>query len=53
MLDHARFILSADVKPNAGSAAAEARLHQAEGELAASARDDLKAKAHEFELRRE
>ncbi len=53
VLDHARFILSADVKPNAGSAAAEARLHQAEGELAASARDDLKAKAHEFELRRE
>jgi lysophospholipase L1-like esterase len=52
-LDRARFILSADVKPNAGSAAAEARLSQAEDELAASARSDAKAKRHEFELRRE
>jgi lysophospholipase L1-like esterase len=53
VLDHARFILSADVKPNAGSAAAEARLSQAEDELAASAHADTQAKAHAFELRRE
>ena len=52
-LDRAGFILSADVKPNAGSAAAEARLTQAEDELANSARGDAAAKAHVFELRRE
>ncbi len=53
VLDRARFILGADVKPNAGSAAAEARLSQAADELAATARSDAQAKAHAFELRRE
>jgi len=52
-LDRARFILSADVKPNPGSAAAEARLQAAEEEMAASAHDDSKSKSHQFELRRE
>ena len=52
-LDRAGFILNADVKPGAGSAAAEARLAQAEDELAGSARADAQPKAHSFELRRE
>jgi len=50
-LDRARFILSADVKPNAGSVAAEARLTQAGDELADSARGDAATKARAFELR--
>jgi lysophospholipase L1-like esterase len=53
VLDHARFILSADVKENANSSLAEARLRQAEDELAASARADGKPKAHQFALRRQ
>jgi lysophospholipase L1-like esterase len=52
-LDRARFILSADVKPNPDSAAAEERLRQAANELAASVRKDGKPHAHEFELRKQ
>lgn len=52
-LDRAGFILNADVKPGADSAAAAARLAQAEDELAGSARADAQPKAHSFELRRE
>jgi lysophospholipase L1-like esterase len=52
-LDRARFILSADVKPNPDSAAAEGRLRQAADELAVSVRGDLKPRAHEFELRKQ
>jgi lysophospholipase L1-like esterase len=53
VLDHARFILSADVKENANSSAAEAGLGRGEDELAVSARADGKPKVHQFELRRE
>ncbi|MGB6686210.1 MAG: SGNH/GDSL hydrolase family protein [Terracidiphilus sp.] len=53
VLDHARFILSADVKENANSGVAEARLRQAEDELAETVRVDAKPKAHRFELRRQ
>ena len=51
-LDRASFILLADVKENAASAAAEARLRQAGDELSARARADGVPKAHDFELRR-
>ena len=51
-LDRASFILLADVKENAASAAAEARLRQAADELSARARADGVPKAHDFELRR-
>ena len=51
-LDHARFILSADVKPSPNSSIAEERISEAEGEIAASIRKDLAPKPHEFELRR-
>jgi lysophospholipase L1-like esterase len=52
VLDHARFILSADVKPDPGSNTAEEQLSQAEGEMAATIRKDLDLKPHQFELRR-
>lgn len=51
-LDQARFILSANLKQNAESSAAEVRLGQAEDELAVSIRKDLSPKPHHFELRR-
>lgn len=51
-LDQARFILSANLKQNAESSAAEGRLGQAEDEIAASIRKDLSPAPHHFELRR-
>jgi hypothetical protein len=51
-LDLARFILGADVKQSAGSAAAEATLLGAQDQLAATIRKDLDPKPHHFELRR-
>jgi lysophospholipase L1-like esterase len=51
-LDQARFILSADVKDAPTSAVAETRLRQAGDELAATIREDLKPKPHQYELRR-
>ncbi len=51
-LDRARFILSTDVKPNSSSQVAEDALRQAGGQLAASLRNDLDPKPHEFELRK-
>ncbi len=52
-LDQARFILSAEVKPSPTSAIAEARLRQAQDELAAAMRKDLDMKPHRFELLRQ
>ncbi len=51
-LDHARFILTADVKQSSTSGVAESTLRQASDELAASIRKDLDPKPHEFELRK-
>lgn len=51
-LDHARFILSADVKQGPTSVAAEDTLGQASEGLATSIRKDLVPKPHMFELRR-
>ena len=51
-LDRARFILSADVKPDTASPMAENALQRASDELAASIRNGLDPKPHDFELRR-
>jgi lysophospholipase L1-like esterase len=53
MLDQARFILSAEVKPTPTSAIAEATLRQAQDEMDATVRKDLELKPHRFELRRQ
>ena len=52
-LDQARFILSAEVKPNASSSVAEDRLRAAGDELAATIRTKLTPAAHSYELRRQ
>ena len=52
-LDQARFILSADLKEDAASAAAEDKLRQAQDQLDAEIRKKLKPGSHKFELRRE
>lgn len=53
MLDQARFILSAEVKASPTSSIAETRLWQAEDEMAAAVRKDLKLLPHHFELRQQ
>jgi hypothetical protein len=50
-LDHARFMLSADVKQMPSSGIAEATLRAAEGDLDAKVREQLQLKPHLFELR--
>jgi len=52
-LDQARFILSADVKESSTTALAEARLRQAQDEIATAIRTKLDPKPHHFELRRQ
>jgi lysophospholipase L1-like esterase len=52
-LDQARFILSAEVKPNASSGTAADRLRDAEDELASTVRTKLTPAPHNFELRRQ
>jgi lysophospholipase L1-like esterase len=52
-LDQARFILSADVKEDAASVAAEDKLRQAQDQLAAEIQKKLKPSSHKFELRRQ
>lgn len=52
-LDQARFILNADLKEDAASAAAEDKLRQAQDQLDAEIRKKLKPGSHKFELRRE
>ncbi len=49
-LDHARFMLSADVKQMATTGIAEAALRAAQDELDAQIREDLSPKPHRFEL---
>jgi len=50
-LDLARFVVSAEIKQTANSVVAEAKLQDAQDELAAATRKDLVLKAHHFELR--
>ena len=52
-LDQARFILSADVKEDAASPAAEDKLRQAQDQLSAEIQKKLKPSSHKFELRRQ
>ena len=52
-LDQARFVLSAEVKTTATSQVAEDKLRDAEDELAADIRTNIKPKPHDFELRRQ
>jgi lysophospholipase L1-like esterase len=52
-LDQARFILGAEVKPDAGTPAAQVTLAKAEDELADEIRAKLTPKTHTFELRRQ
>jgi lysophospholipase L1-like esterase len=52
VLDHARFILSADVKPMSSSGIAEATLRAAQDQLDASMRKQLSPTPHRFTLRR-
>lgn len=52
-LDQARFILSADVKEDAASPAAEDKLRQAQDQLAAEIQKKVKPVSHKFELRRQ
>ncbi len=51
-LDHAAFILSADVKPSATAGVAESTLREAQVELDAEIRKHLSPGPHQFELRR-
>jgi lysophospholipase L1-like esterase len=52
-LNQAAFILSAEVKPAATTAIAEARLRDAQDEMAAELRNALPPAPHQFELRRQ
>ena len=52
-LDQARFLLSADLKEDAASIAAENKLLQAQDELAAKIRTKLSPAPHQFELRKQ
>jgi lysophospholipase L1-like esterase len=52
-LDQARFLLSADLKEDTASIAAENKLRQAQEELAAKIRTKLSPAPHQFELRKQ